>query len=148
MTRRSAEAADPFGPEDVPTQRRDARERTIEVLYEAEMKGITAADVIEEMTLEPDPLVVELITGIEGDQTELDEYISASLDPSWSLARVSVLDRLVMRLGTYELIHRPKVPTAAALNEAVELAKLWSGPDAGRFVNGVLSSVAKSVRES
>ncbi|MCB0990863.1 MAG: transcription antitermination factor NusB [Acidimicrobiales bacterium] len=137
---------DPFGPEDEPSRRRDARERTVEVLYEAEMKGVTAASVLDEMILTPDPLVSELVVGVEDHQTELDEQIANALDRSWTLARLSVLDRLIMRMATYELIHRPGVPVAVALNEAVELAKLWSGPEAGRFVNGVLSGVARSVR--
>ena len=116
------------------------------MLYEAEMKGVTAASVLDEMILTPDPLVSELVVGVEDHQTELDEQIANALDRSWTLARLSVLDRLIMRMATYELIHRPGVPVAVALNEAVELAKLWSGPEAGRFVNGVLSGVARSVR--
>lgn len=142
----SDSSPDPFGPEDVPTRRRDARERTVEVLYEAEMKAVTAASVIDEMLLAPDPLVVELVVGVEDHQTELDEQISMALDRAWTLARLSVLDRLILRMGTYELVHRPQVPLGVVINEAVELAKLWSGPEAGKFVNGVLSGVARSVR--
>ena len=59
---------------------------------------------------------------------------------------LSVIDRIVLRVATYELMHREKVPTGAAINEAVEIARQFSGPEAGRFVNGVLSGVARAVR--
>jgi N utilization substance protein B len=57
-----------------------------------------------------------------------------------------VLDLNVMRLGAYELLERPHVPTAVVLNEAVELAKRFSTDDSGRFVNGVLAAIAHDVR--
>ena len=57
-----------------------------------------------------------------------------------------VLDLNVMRLGVFELLERPDVPTAVVLNEAVELAKRFSTDDSGRFVNGVLAAVAADVR--
>jgi N utilization substance protein B len=57
-----------------------------------------------------------------------------------------VVDRTVLRLAIYELLDRPDIPTAAVLSEAVELAKEYSTEDSGRFVNGVLASVASEVR--
>jgi N utilization substance protein B len=56
------------------------------------------------------------------------------------------LDRAVLRLGAFELVFRPDVPTAAVISEAVELAKRFSTDESGRFVNGVLSSIAAAVR--
>jgi N utilization substance protein B len=56
------------------------------------------------------------------------------------------LDRAVLRLACFELVHRPDVPTGAAISEAVELAKRYSTDDSGRFVNGVLSAIAADVR--
>ena len=64
----------------------------------------------------------------------------------WTLTRMPVLDLNVMRLGVFELLERPDVPTAVVLNEAVELAKRFSTDDSGRFVNGVLAAVAADVR--
>jgi N utilization substance protein B len=57
-----------------------------------------------------------------------------------------LIDRNVLRLGAYELLDQPDVPTAVVLNEAVELVKLLSTDDSGRFVNGVLATVAREVR--
>ena len=57
-----------------------------------------------------------------------------------------VIDRTVLRIATYELLDRPDVPTAVVIDEAVELAKRFSTDDSGRFVNGMLSAIAKKVR--
>ena len=64
----------------------------------------------------------------------------------WELARMPVIDRNILRLGVYELLERPDIPVGAAISEAVELAKRYSTDESGRFVNGVLSSVASEVR--
>lgn len=137
---------DPFAPVDLPTQRREARTRAVTLLYEAEMKGRSASMVLDELTLAPEPMAAELVVGVDDHQLELDEQISAALDAKWSLARLSVIDRIVLRLATYELMYREQVPTGAAINEAVDIARQFSGPEAGRFVNGVLSGVARAVR--
>ena len=57
-----------------------------------------------------------------------------------------VIDRTVLRMGTYELLERPDVPTGAVLSEAVELAKRYSTEESGRFVNGVLGAIAAEIR--
>ena len=118
----------------------------VTLLYEAEMKGRSASMVLDELTLAPEPMAAELVVGVDDHQLELDEQISAALDAKWSLARLSVIDRIVLRLATYELMYREQVPTGAAINEAVDIARQFSGPEAGRFVNGVLSGVARAVR--
>ncbi len=64
----------------------------------------------------------------------------------WSLERMPVVDRAVLRMAIYELLHRPDVPTGAVISEAVELAKRYSTDDSGRFVNGMLSNIAEEVR--
>ena len=65
---------------------------------------------------------------------------------NWDVDRMPALDRAILRLATYELIHRPDVPTAVVISEAVELAKSYSTDDSSRYVNGVLSAVAGAVR--
>jgi N utilization substance protein B len=64
----------------------------------------------------------------------------------WTLARMPVIDRNVLRMAVYELSYSPDVPVAVVINEAVELAKTFSTDDSGRFVNGVLSAISKVVR--
>ena len=65
----------------------------------------------------------------------------------WTLARMPVLDLNVLRLGAFELAHRPDVPFAVAIDEAVELAKRFSTDDSGKFVNGVLSALVADLRQ-
>jgi N utilization substance protein B len=128
-----------------PDERSDARERALYLLYEAHSKGIAPADTLDLQVIEPDVLTRELVTGVGADIGRLDELIAAKAK-GWTLARMPVLDLNVMRLAVFELIARPDVPTAVVLNEAVELAKRFSTDDSGRFVNGVLASVAAEVR--
>jgi N utilization substance protein B len=61
----------------------------------------------------------------------------------WTLERLPTVDRLVLRMGVYEMRHRPETPRAVVINEAVELAKKFSTEESGRFVNGVLASASQ-----
>jgi len=128
-----------------PDERSDARERALYLLYEAHSKGIEPAATIDLQVVEPDQLTQELVLGVGSSAPALDERIAAKAK-GWTLARMPVLDLNVMRLGVFELLERPDVPTAVVLNEAVELAKRFSTDDSGRFVNGVLAAVATEVR--
>ena len=125
--------------------RREARERALDLLYEAEAKSLAPADVLAGLPLTPEPFTVELVEGVGAHQAELDELIRR-FARDWKLERMPALDRAVLRIGTFELVHRPDVPTAATISEAVELAKRFSTEDSGRFVNGVLGAIAKDVR--
>jgi N utilization substance protein B len=128
-----------------PDERSDARERALYLLYEAHSKGIAPSDTIDLQVVEPDELTQDLVRGVDAHRQRLDELIAAKAK-GWTLARMPVLDLSVMRLAVYELLERPHVPTAVALNEAVELAKRYSTDDSGRFVNGVLSSLVPILR--
>ncbi len=130
-----------------PDERSDARERALYLLYEAHSKGIEPAATIDLQVIEPDELTQELVRGVGAHLAALDERIAARAK-GWSLSRMPVLDLNVMRLGAYELLERPHVPTAVVLNEAVELAKRFSTDDSGRFVNGVLAAIAADARSS
>lgn len=128
-----------------PDDRSDARERALYLLYEAYSKGISPADALALQVLEPDALTVTLVTGVGTHEAELDAAIAARAK-GWTLARMPVLDLNVLRLGAFELAHRPDVPVAVAIDEAVELAKRFSTDDSGRFVNGVLSALVADLR--
>lgn len=125
--------------------RREARERALGLLYEAETKGVDPVELIAMLPLRPDEFTVELIEGVVANSDELDALI-AELARGWSLDRMPMLDRAVLRLGTYELTHRLEIPTGAVISEAIELVKRFSTVDSGKFVNGVLSAVADRVR--
>ena len=85
--------------------------------------------------------------GVDEHHDEIDAMIR-KYSEHWALERMPVIDRTLLRLGTFELCWMPDVPTAAVITEAVELAKQYSTKDSGRFVNGLLSRIAESVRPS
>jgi N utilization substance protein B len=115
------------------------------LLYEAEMKGITPAELLEELPVPPDAFVVDLVEGVGAHHEQVDGLI-ATFSVGWTLDRMPAVDRNVLRLAVYELSQRPDIPTGAVISEAVELAKQYSTDESGRFVNGVLASVAAEVR--
>jgi transcription antitermination protein NusB len=125
--------------------RREARERALGLLYEAESKELEPFEVIDDLVLEPDAFTAELVIGVGDHLDEIDAVISA-FARGWSIARMPALDRALLRLGVFELVHRPEIPTGAVISEAVELAKRFSTEESGKFVNGVLSAVAADTR--
>ena len=125
--------------------RHEARERALSLLYEAEMKGASIEAVLDDLALPPDAFVIDVLRGVGAHQARIDELIERfAID--WELDRMPVVDRNVLRVGVYELLERPDIPVGVAISEAVELAKRFSTDESGRFVNGVLSSVASEVR--
>lgn len=129
------------------TPRSEARERAMHLLYEAESREQTPGEVLGAQVLAPDAFTVTLVAGVDDNFDRIDALIT-SLSRGWPLERMPAMDRAVLRLGTYELMCEPEVPTAVAIDEAVELAKRYSTEDSGRFVNGVLAAVARQVRPS
>jgi len=125
--------------------RREARERALSLLYEADAKSIGPAEVLAELPVPPDEFAAELVVGVGERMAELDALI-AHFAVDWSVERMPVIDRTLLRIATFELGWRPDVPTAAIISEAVELAKTYSTDESGRFVNGVLGSIATAVR--
>lgn len=125
--------------------RREARERALGLLYEAETKGLRPTDVLASLPVAPDPFTSALVSGVDAHQRELDDLLRR-YSRGWTLERMPAIDRAVLRLGAFELCHRPDVPTGAVLSEAVELASRYSTAESGRFVNGLLAAIAAEVR--
>ena len=118
-----------------------ARKKALDVLHSADALDRPALEVLAEQPSVPS-FTREIVEGVEEHRAELDELIRRYAD-RWVLERMPIVDRNLLRIGIYELLHRPDVPPAAAINEAVELAKLLSTEDSGRFVNGLLGRVAR-----
>lgn len=137
---------DPDLPDGV-SRRRAARERALGLLYEAETKNQTVDEVLAGLTLRPDRFAEALCRGVDEHRADLDELVR-SVSTSWSPERMPVIDRLALHLGAYELVHRLDVPTGVVLSEWVELASDYSTVDSSRFVNGVLSRIARDHRHS
>lgn len=87
--------------------------------------------------------IVKLVKGVIHEQTELDAALQP-VAPEWPIDQIARMDRLVLRLGLYELLHEPSVPPKVVINEAVELAKAFGGENSSKFVNGVLGTVLRN----
>ncbi len=136
--------SDPFAAPDEPTRRREARQRSVELLYEAEMKSCELADVLAEQVAELDPFALELATGVAAQRDELTERLAGLLAEGWTPQRLGVCDRLIMLQGLLEL-GRGDAPAAVVLNEAIELAHRLGATDrSGALVNGVLAAALDS----
>ncbi len=133
--------AAPVGP-----GRHEARERAIELLYEADTRSAQPHEILEALPLEPDPYAEAAFIGVSETQTRIDTLIE-EFSTDWAVHRMPVVDRAILRLAVWELVHRPDVPTAVVLNEAVELAKDYSTERSPAFINGVLDAVAANVRD-
>ena len=98
--------------------------------------------------LEELDFIWQLINGIEARIDELDKIIEKAA-PEWPISQIAVIDRNVLRIGLFELLHANKeeVPPKVAINEAIELAKTFSGPTSGKFINGVLGTVYKQLEQ-
>lgn len=90
----------------------------------------------------------ELTSGVEKHMPEIDKIIEKAA-PEWPIAQIPIVDRNVLRLGLFELLYSDKqqVPPKVAINEAIELAKVFSGKISGKFINGVLGTVYKQLEE-
>ena len=126
-------------------ERSDARERALTILYEAHTKQLTPREAVATHVLRPDALTLDLIEGVEDHRDELDGLIKEHAR-NWTIERMPVLDVNILRIALYELGHRPGVPTAVVIDEAVKLAKRFSTDDSGKFVNGMLSNIVPLLR--
>ncbi|MDE0319179.1 transcription antitermination factor NusB [Candidatus Poriferisodalis sp.] len=132
--------SDPFAAPDEPTRRREARQRSVELLYEAEMKSCELADVLAEQISDLDPFALELATGIDAQREILTGRLAGLLNVGWTPERLGVCDRLILLQGLLEL-ERGAAPAAVVINEAVELAHRLGATDrSGALVNGVLAA--------
>ena len=125
--------------------RRQARELALSLLYEADTKEVAPRSVLADFPIDPDPFAADLIAGVDEHQVEIDDLIRR-FAKDWTIERMPVVDRNLLRIGVYELLQRPDVPTAAVISEAVELARRYSTEESGRFVNGMLGRIAEEVR--
>ena len=125
--------------------RRRGRERALGLLYEAEAKGQSAPEVLRALPAPPETYATQLFSGVMSNREEIDRLITSHA-LSWALSRMPVVDRQILRIATYELRFSPEIPAAVAIDEAIELAKLYSTEDSGRFVNGILAALGRELR--
>ena len=127
-----------------------AREMALQALYQADLVGDECLDSIEG-TLRSDGHPAEVVDyafdlarGVRMRVPEIDALLAAAAQ-HWSVARMAVLDRNILRIGIEELLHHPEVPARVVINEAIELAKRFSTASSGAFVNGVIDRVRRDL---
>jgi N utilization substance protein B len=130
--------------------RRLARQIILEALYEIDIAGHPPGEVLErrlqENTIEEAGIefAYRLMNGVLEHQDGMDQLI-ARYAPEWPLDQMAVIDRNVLRIAIYEFLVDDETPVKVAINEAVELAKLYGSDSAPRFINGVLGTLADQV---
>jgi len=113
-------------------------------LYQSDVTGRSAPELVEPSA---SAFTRELVEGVERHREELDELISAHAE-GWTLERIAPVERNILRVALYELLHRPDVPDEVAIDEAIEAAKELCGADAPGFVNGILGAVQRETAGS
>ena len=129
--------------------RRKSRRRALDVLYSADLRDIPARTVLSDTLARmghevPDHMAyaVEIVEGVESNADRIDELISSYAE-GWTLDRMPVVDRNLLRIAVYEMLHRDDIDDPVAISEAVELAGELSTDDSPRFVNGLLGRIAE-----
>jgi N utilization substance protein B len=121
--------------------RTKARKRALDVLFEADQRGLDPLDVLRQRIDDPDAVLpayaVELVEGSVLERERIDELLSTYAH-GWTLDRMPAVDRSLLRLATWELLFNDDVPDAVAIDEAVDLAKSLSTDESPGFVNGLL----------
>lgn len=129
--------------------RRDARKRALEILYQMEITNQTADETLvnfERLDKEVTPFTENIVKGVVNNHEAIDEQIDLAA-ARWTITRMPLLDRNILRISIYEIMYDEDIPVSVAINEAVELAKTYGTPDSSKFVNGVLGNIAKKVKK-
>lgn len=131
--------------------RSKARKRALDVLFEADQRRLPPAEVLDSriefsgaVTALPE-YAIEIVRGVSATLSGLDQAI-AEASEGWALDRMPAVDRTILRIAVWEILHNPEVGAAIAIDEAVELAACLSTDDSASFVNGVLGTIARSVQ--
>jgi transcription antitermination protein NusB len=126
-------------------RRRSARRLAIDILYQADVREQSSSQVLEEWRRAGRKIpeyTGDIVRGVERDLRLIDGELGANSE-EWTVQRMAMVDRTILRVACYEL--RAGLPPAVAINEAVEAANELSTEDSGRFINGVLGRIARSI---
>ena len=128
--------------------RSKARKRALDVLFEAEQRGMNVETLLAERLAHPGteaPLneySVELVQGVVRKWNAINELLS-TYSQGWTIERMPAVDRAILRIGAFEVLYADEVPDAVAISEAVELARTLSTDDSPKFVNGLLNRLSE-----
>lgn len=130
-------------------RRSKSRETALKILYQLDItrdipeKGIKLFFRHHRVSVGSQPFVTRLVQGTAAHYSEIDELLSKHAT-HWTLTRMAIVDRNILRLGVYEMLFDSETPPKVVINEAVDLAKQFGTADSGKFVNGVLDSIHKA----
>ena len=130
------------------TRRSRAREVALQLLYQRDLNPRIERDTLERFVHDRlrdpglEPFALGLYDGVVAHAADIDRRLGEAAT-NWRLPRMAAVDRNVLRLGAYELLHTPETPPGVALDEAIELARRYGSADSPAFVNGVLDRLAK-----
>ncbi len=128
--------------------RSKARKRALDILFEADQRGVNASNLLAERLAAPgdgpplNPYAAELVEGVVAHWGEINELLS-TYSHGWTVDRMPGVDRAILRLGAWEVVWNDSVPDPVAISEAVELATALSTHESPSFVNGLLARVAE-----
>ncbi len=129
--------------------RRKARELALQMLYENDVSGTQPDEMfhrsadLQKAPPEVRDFTERLVSGTLAHRDDLDVMISKQAD-HWRLSRMPIVDRNILRLALFELLHEPTTPRPVVIDEALEIAKRFSTPRSSQFINGILDGVLKS----
>jgi N utilization substance protein B len=130
----------------VPTGRRSARRQAVFVLYQQDLLDLSPEDALKRAgDLQVDGYATELILGVARHRAEIDGLLERHVE-GWSLQRLGVLERAILRVAAYELLWQKETPAAVVIDEAVGSAKRFCSDEASSLVNGVLGALADATR--
>lgn len=127
--------------------RTKARKRAVDVLFEADQRGIAPVTMLSERVAVPGTqaslpqYAVEVVEGVDAHRERIDELLE-TYSHGWTIERMPAVDRAILRVGAWEILYNDDVPAAVALDEATGLARSLSTDDSPAFVNGLLARIA------
>lgn len=121
--------------------RSKARRRALDILFEAEQRSVSPLEALRGRREKTDTVIneysVEIIDGVMAHGTQIDEFLS-TYSQGWTLDRMPAVDRMILRVGAWELLYNEDVPDTVAVSEAVQLATMLSTDESPAFINGLL----------
>jgi len=133
-------------------RRRKAREETLRILFRLEFENKQIEKTLNQYweskktTEEIKEYSTWLVNGIVSDQAKIDNIIQ-QFSEHWRISRMAIVDRNILRMAVFELLNEKNIAPAIIINEAIEIAKKYSGDEAATFVNGILDAVRKNLKD-
>jgi N utilization substance protein B len=132
--------------------RRRSRELAMQVLFQMDINGDDSMEAVDlfcrhfEVPKKAKPFFLELVTGVRARRDEIDRLIEQSSD-NWKISRMSGMDRNIMRVAIYELLHCHDIPSKVSINEAIDIGKKFGTEQSPAFINGILDNINISLDE-